>query len=181
MPKKTDKSNSKHGKHGEHNKHEKEGKLTSYEELYGEPYCEPDGQNLEPESQQEELMQPGEGSGPGGAGGGEGNGPEGPENGEGEGEPKPNSSGEEELMNFALGKRVCDDSVITRGASLLALAILGTLLFVLLSWSSFDNWLAYYIPNSGYRLAFKAIIFFLILYLLELLLANYRDSAIICA
>jgi hypothetical protein len=84
------------------------------------------------------------------------------------------------LLNLAFGERKCSDKFSDILINYYLLAIVAVILFIVLSLRSIDNFLTNLIPNRISRLLFKAIIFFLIIYLLDRWLACWRSKVILC-
>ncbi len=80
------------------------------------------------------------------------------------------SSKEEEVLEFALGKRKCLNSYVGQGLSLLLIPIIATIIFLLLCY----NPQYHYKKERKYELLIKGIIFLVILYILERLLGEEK-------
>ena len=87
---------------------------------------------------------------------------------------------ERKLLKRSIGKRVCDNSTFSKGVNILTMAIVSTILFVVLSLSIVDDWLAIYIPDYTFRLIAKAVLFFIIIYVVDLQLVSWRLRCNIC-
>lgn len=87
---------------------------------------------------------------------------------------------EQNLLRQILGQTTCTNSIIARSVELFSLAIMATLAFIFLQLPPVERWLAKYIPNFEYRLAAKAILFFVIVYLFDRLVVFIRDEIDIC-
>lgn len=74
---------------------------------------------------------------------------------------------EESILMFAVGERACEESNSSQWIRYLALALIGTLFFILLSLQLVDDWMSQYVPNYGHRILAKAVIFFVLLYLAD--------------
>lgn len=85
-----------------------------------------------------------------------------------------------DLLHFAFGQTDCVDSGFVRVVDFLAVALLATLLFVLLSIKPVDDLFATILPNYSGRLVFKTLIFFLLILLLDRLITNWRDDINVC-
>lgn len=83
-------------------------------------------------------------------------------------------------LQEALGQTTCTNSIIARSVELFAMAIAATLVFIFLQLPPVEAWLERYIPNFEYRLISKALLFFVIVYLLDRLIVFVRDEIDIC-
>lgn len=87
---------------------------------------------------------------------------------------------ETELLNFALGDPECDNTTASRVIDRLTLPLLGTLTFVLLSLPSVDLSLSKLVPSFYHRLFVKALIFLIIIYIIDRLLVAWREDKELC-
>ena len=87
---------------------------------------------------------------------------------------------EKEILNVALGKRECDDSLLTLALSRFLLAVVAALLFVLLSSEAADSRLRRLIPDDGFRLWAKAGVFFVVVYVLDSAMSSWRQKKTFC-
>ena len=71
-------------------------------------------------------------------------------------------------------------STVSRVANLWAVALTGAVLFVALSAPPVDRFFAAYVPNPTYRLVAKALIIFLILYIVDFYTSNWRKGKNFC-
>lgn len=83
-------------------------------------------------------------------------------------------------LQEALGQTTCTNSIIARSVELFAMAIVATLVFIFLQLPPVEAWLARYIPDFEYRLISKALLFFVIVYLLDRLIVFVRDEIDVC-
>jgi hypothetical protein len=83
-------------------------------------------------------------------------------------------------LKFSLGKRICSTSIVDRIVDLYLIAVVGVILFVILSLNSVDNWLSQLIPKAWARFVIKAIIIFIVLYLVDRWLVCWRKRNILC-
>ena len=87
--------------------------------------------------------------------------------------------GEDEILKFALGKRVCDNSSVNKGLDIILFAIIATIIFLILSSRWFERCLRRGIPDYNYRLFCKGVIFFLLIFILDLLFKKWRKSRVV--
>ncbi len=87
---------------------------------------------------------------------------------------------EVKLLHWAVGHRQCSSLIIDRLIDLYLIAGVGTILFVLLSLDTVEAYLTVIIPSTWARLAFKALIIFIVLYLLDRFLARWRERHVLC-
>jgi hypothetical protein len=90
------------------------------------------------------------------------------------------SVGEQQGFEDALGTTTCTNSVIARSVEFFALALAATVVYVILQLPSVDAWFTRYIPDFEYRLATKALLFFVIVYLLDRLVIRIRNEIELC-
>ena len=83
-------------------------------------------------------------------------------------------------LQEALGQTTCTNSIIARTVELFAMAIMVTLVFIFLQLPPVEAWFARYIPDFEYRLITKALLFFVIVYLLDRLTVYIRAEIDIC-
>jgi len=84
------------------------------------------------------------------------------------------------MLEFALGKRNCSSGVVVTSTNSLAMAFFATLLFVLFTLPGVNAWFTSIIPNPSYRIIFQALVFFLIIFLLDRWLESWRTTHPIC-
>ncbi len=84
------------------------------------------------------------------------------------------------LLKFTLGHRVCSDSFVDKLLNYYLLAIIGVILFIILSLDWVDRCMCQFTTNKYQRLIFKAAIIFIVLYLLDRWLEIWRKSTRIC-
>ncbi len=83
---------------------------------------------------------------------------------------------EKSILFFAVGDKTCQTSPTSQWIRYLVVALIGTILFVLLSLAWVDLWLAPYLPNPGHRLIAKAILFFIILFLVDASIHSWQNK-----
>ena len=93
---------------------------------------------------------------------------------------RPTASAEEELVQFALGDMSCKKSTTSKVIHYLAVAVIGALLFIILSLPQVDAALAVYIPDLYHRIIAKGLIFLVVIYLLDRAISNWRLNNAIC-
>ena len=84
------------------------------------------------------------------------------------------------LLNLALGDQKCNNSTVDKSINYVLLAIVAAIIFLILNLPVVDQQLAILIPNSGARLLFKTLFFFLIIYLLDRGLYRWREDQVFC-
>lgn len=97
--------------------------------------------------------------------------------------PEPTASLSDEqqiLLNLAIGEKDCSDSKTGKAINYIALALISAILFLVLNFPAVDNALAMLIPNCGARLLFKTLIFFLIIYLIDRAICEWRTDQVFC-
>lgn len=92
----------------------------------------------------------------------------------------PPSDAKKNLLHFAFGETNCVDSGFVRAMNFLAIALISTLLFVLLSIKPVDDLFATILADYSSRLFFKTVLFFLLILLLDTLISNWREGVVIC-
>lgn len=93
---------------------------------------------------------------------------------------KPISSTQSKLLDFAFGETDCVDGAFIRFTNALAIPVIATIFFILLSIRALDDLMAQIIPDFTYRLVVKSIIFFLLIWLLDTLIDNWRKDVQLC-
>ena len=91
-----------------------------------------------------------------------------------------------DLLYFSLGQRDCHDSNVDRFIDLYLLAIIAVIVFIVLSLDWSDNCIRPWV-HVGHEMAdycwlilFKALIFFLIIYIANLVINKWRKQMNIC-
>jgi len=84
------------------------------------------------------------------------------------------------LLQIILGDKKCTNTYINKSVNYIAFALIATLIFIILNIPWVDNCLAQLIPNCFSRFLFKAIIFFLLIYLLDRIICNWRAEQSYC-
>ena len=87
---------------------------------------------------------------------------------------------EEKLLSFALGERKCDDDFSDKVVNFLGLALVATFIFILISFPYVDIWFSRYVPNPYARLLAKAFLFFVLIYILDLAVSDWKGGKNIC-
>ena len=80
----------------------------------------------------------------------------------------------------ALGETTCTNNIIARSVELFALAVMATLLFLFFQLSGVELWLKRHIPDNNHRFVAKALLFFVIIYILDRIVVWIRDEIDIC-
>ena len=93
----------------------------------------------------------------------------------------PPSVSDQRLLALAFGSTRCNDSSIAILTNWLAYPIIATLIFILLAIPAFDGLLATLFPDYVIRLAFKALLFFILILLLDRLFASWRNNLNLCS
>lgn len=83
-------------------------------------------------------------------------------------------------LQEALGETTCTNSIIARSVEFFSLAIMATLVYIFLQLPPVEAWFERYIPDFEYRLISKAILFFVIVYILDRLVVFIRNEIDIC-
>ena len=78
------------------------------------------------------------------------------------------------ISGFIANKKVSHNSTSSKFMNLLGIAVFSTLIFIFLSLPSVDQIIAYFVPDNFLRLLTKALIFFAIIYLADLIILNAR-------
>ena len=84
------------------------------------------------------------------------------------------------LLEFSCGFRNCTDNFLDRTINYYLVSIGGVVTFIILSLEPVDRGLAELIPNKIRRLIFKAVIFFVVIYLLDRWVESWRQRVTIC-
>ena len=84
------------------------------------------------------------------------------------------------LLKIALGEKKCNQSNLDKSINYLALAIILTLIFILLLLPGIDNILACLIPDFCQRFLFKVLLFFLLVYLFDRIITEWRNDQVFC-
>lgn len=74
----------------------------------------------------------------------------------------------------------CSTSVIDKIINFLLICTTAAVLFLLLSLPSVDHWMSCSIPNFYYRLLIKALIIFVVMYILDRILEYWRIDRVVC-
>nr|QBK90771.1 MAG: hypothetical protein LCPAC201_00720 [Pithovirus LCPAC201] len=90
------------------------------------------------------------------------------------------SSRDIQNLDFTLGKRLCSTGIFDRIIDLYLIAVVGVILFIILSLDSVDLWLSEFIAESWARFVIKIVIFFIILYLVDRWLVCWRKRINLC-
>ena len=89
----------------------------------------------------------------------------------------PPTPAEESLLTFAFGQPVTTNSVAASVVDQLAIPITTTMLFILFSLQPIDDLFATILPDHVPRIIFKAILFFVLVWLFDRLIARWRANA----
>jgi hypothetical protein len=80
----------------------------------------------------------------------------------------------------ALGEKTCTNNIIARSVELFVLSVVATLLFLFFQLSGVESWFKRHIPDNNYRLVAKALLFFVLIYILDRIVVRIRDEIDIC-
>ena len=87
---------------------------------------------------------------------------------------------EQNLLDFAVGERLCEESYISHSFNLFFLAVILSLLFLILASPYVDKLMAPRIPDPTYRLIAKALLFFIIAYIIDTIMMSWRSRKNFC-
>lgn len=88
---------------------------------------------------------------------------------------------ERETFHDLLGQETtCTNSVMARSVEFFSLAFMVTLVFLFFQIPAVEDWLTCYVPDYYYRLFTKALLFFVIVYILDRISIFIRDEIDIC-
>lgn len=90
------------------------------------------------------------------------------------------SDDERNRLREALGNPTCTNNVIARAVDLFSLAFAATLIFLFLSIPPVACWFVEHIPSFEYRLIGKALLFFALIYIVDMLTIPIRADIDIC-
>ena len=83
-------------------------------------------------------------------------------------------------LYFSLGKRLCSNRTTDKIIDLYLISVIAVVLFIILSLDQVDYYLSHLISKYWARLAIKAAIFFIIIYLVDRWLVNWRKRTNLC-
>jgi len=83
-------------------------------------------------------------------------------------------------LKVVLGDKKCTNRYVDKYINYVVLALIATILFIILNIPCIDKILAQIVPDCLSRLIFKAIIFFLIIYLIDRIISNWRAEQAYC-
>jgi|AntRauTorckE6833_2_1112554.scaffolds.fasta_scaffold129900_1 hypothetical protein len=87
---------------------------------------------------------------------------------------------QQQLLTFAFGQPTCTDNGFVRLADILTVPVVATLLFILFYIQPVDEMFRTLLPDYGARLAFKSILFFVLILLLDRMVSSWRDDVEYC-
>jgi len=87
---------------------------------------------------------------------------------------------EQSLLEFTCGYRDCSDETADRLINYYLVSIGGVITFILLSIEPVDRFLTNLIPNYIARFIFKAVILFIVIYLLDRWIESWRKEITLC-
>lgn len=87
---------------------------------------------------------------------------------------------DEKVLELALGHRVCQNSLGSYLINYYFIAIIAIVLFIILSLDCIEDILLKLLPNKISRFILKIVIFFLVIYVADRLIENWRRHNILC-
>lgn len=83
---------------------------------------------------------------------------------------------QENVLHFAIGDKTCSDDESNKFIGYLLIAIIITLMFVLLSYRSFDSMFESRVNNSNHRLGIKALFFVFIVFVILWIAGQWQED-----
>lgn len=84
---------------------------------------------------------------------------------------------EYKLLEEVLGKRINNESEFDRFVGLFLVSIVAAILLVILFLRPVDSWFVKNIPNYEYRLCAKALILFVVVFIVNALITDWRVNS----
>lgn len=86
-----------------------------------------------------------------------------------------------ELLYLVLGEKKCNNSYTSKFIQYILLALVASILVFIFLLPSVNNYISKAIPNDMGRILFIVSIFFIIIYLVDRIINEYRNKEIICS